>query len=83
MCGMRLILEMHDKKSKLEAYLHNSEQLLFDTVKANLNHYLSLADNLYPALVECFGIIILGFIAGKFNFINDVEAKGITESRLT
>jgi len=34
-------------------------------------------DNLYPALVECFGIILLGFIAGKFNFINDVEAKGL------
>jgi len=34
-------------------------------------------ENLYPALVECFGIIILGFIAGKCNFINDVEAKGL------
>ena len=34
-------------------------------------------DNLYPALVQCFGIIFLGFIAGKFNFISDVEAKGL------
>ena len=34
-------------------------------------------ENLYPALVECFGIILLGYIAGKFSLINDVEAKGI------
>jgi len=34
-------------------------------------------ENLYPALVQCFGIIFLGFIAGKFSFISDVEAKGL------
>jgi len=34
-------------------------------------------DNLYPALVQCFGIIFLGFLAGKFSFISDVEAKGL------
>ena len=34
-------------------------------------------DNLYPALVQCFGIILLGFIAGKFNFISDIEARGL------
>ena len=34
-------------------------------------------DNLYPALVQCFGIILLGFIAGKFSIISDVEAKGL------
>ena len=38
--------------------------------------YIKSVDNLYPALVECFGIILLGYIAGKFNFINSVEAKG-------
>ena len=34
-------------------------------------------DNLYPALVQCFGIILLGFVAGKFSFISDVEARGL------
>jgi len=34
-------------------------------------------DNLYPALVQCFGIIFLGFLAGKLSFISDVEAKGL------
>ena len=35
-------------------------------------------DNLYPALVQCFGIILLGFLAGKFSFITDVEARGLS-----
>ena len=34
-------------------------------------------DNLYPALVECFGIILVGYLAGRFSFISDVEAKGL------
>lgn len=34
-------------------------------------------DRLYPALVECFGIIFLGYIAGRFNIITEVEAKGM------
>ena len=34
-------------------------------------------ENLYPALVQCFGIILLGWLAGKFSFISDVEAKGL------
>ena len=50
-----------------------------------LHHYTNLdsgqtetnLDNLYPALVQCFGIILLGFIAGKFSIISDVEAKGL------
>jgi hypothetical protein len=27
-------------------------------------------DNLYPALVECFGIIFLGYIAGRQAILN-------------
>jgi len=34
-------------------------------------------ENLYPALVECFGIILLGYVAGKFRFVSDSEAKGL------
>jgi len=34
--------------------------------------------NLYPALVECFGIILLGYVAGRFRFISEVEAKGLS-----
>ncbi len=36
-----------------------------------------IEDNLYPALVECFGIIFLGYIAGRFSIITTAESKGM------
>lgn len=43
--------------------------------------YVTSADtfsNLYPALVECFGIILLGYMAGRFRFLSEAEAKGLS-----
>merc|ERR1719322_493093 len=37
----------------------------------------SPVNNLFPALVDCFGIILLGYLAGRFNFISETEAKGL------
>ncbi len=34
--------------------------------------------NLYPALVECFGIILLGYVAAKFSFISDLDSRGLS-----
>ncbi|XP_055627992.1 integral membrane protein GPR155 [Toxorhynchites rutilus septentrionalis] len=34
-------------------------------------------DNLYPALVQCFAIIICGYLAGRLNVITNTEAKGL------
>ncbi|KAK5638084.1 hypothetical protein RI129_012379 [Pyrocoelia pectoralis] len=34
-------------------------------------------DNLYPALGECFVIIICGYFAGRINLISETESKGI------
>ncbi|CAH1118670.1 unnamed protein product [Phaedon cochleariae] len=34
-------------------------------------------DNLYPALAQCFIIIICGYSAGRMNLISETEAKGI------
>ncbi|XP_062542694.1 lysosomal cholesterol signaling protein [Armigeres subalbatus] len=34
-------------------------------------------DNLYPALVQCFAIIICGYLAGRLNIITNTEAKGL------
>ncbi|RZC40348.1 integral membrane protein GPR155 [Asbolus verrucosus] len=34
-------------------------------------------ENLYPALTECFAIIICGYFAGRMNMISETEAKGI------
>ncbi|KAJ8416877.1 hypothetical protein AAFF_G00327550 [Aldrovandia affinis] len=34
-------------------------------------------DRLFPALVECFGIILCGYGAGRANIITSVQAKGL------
>ncbi|EFA13400.1 lysosomal cholesterol signaling protein isoform X2 [Tribolium castaneum] len=34
-------------------------------------------ENLYPALTECFAIILCGYAAGRMNMISETEAKGI------
>ncbi|XP_028179036.1 integral membrane protein GPR155 isoform X1 [Ostrinia furnacalis] len=35
------------------------------------------ADNLYPALFQCFTIILCGYIAGRLNVVSSTESKGI------
>ncbi|KAL1021746.1 hypothetical protein UPYG_G00017460 [Umbra pygmaea] len=34
-------------------------------------------DKLFPALLECFGIILCGYIAGRAEIINSIQAKGL------
>ncbi|KAH8345752.1 hypothetical protein KR067_003058 [Drosophila pandora] len=34
-------------------------------------------NNFYPALIQCFGIIICGYIAGRFKIISNAETKGL------
>uniref|UniRef100_A0A182P130 DEP domain-containing protein n=1 Tax=Anopheles epiroticus TaxID=199890 RepID=A0A182P130_9DIPT len=34
-------------------------------------------ENLYPALIQCFAIIICGYLAGRLNIISNFEAKGL------
>lgn len=34
-------------------------------------------DKLLPALLECFGIILCGYIAGRTNIITSTQAKGL------
>lgn len=34
-------------------------------------------DKLFPALLECFGIILCGYIAGRANIITPTQAKGL------
>ena len=35
-------------------------------------------DNLYPAIFQCFAIILAGYIAGRADLINAQQAKGIS-----
>nr|XP_006003595.1 PREDICTED: integral membrane protein GPR155 [Latimeria chalumnae] len=34
-------------------------------------------DRLFPALLECFGIILCGYVAGRANIITPTQAKGL------
>ncbi|XP_059615439.1 integral membrane protein GPR155 [Phlebotomus argentipes] len=34
-------------------------------------------DKLYPALLQCFAIIICGYMAGRLNIISNAESKGL------
>lgn len=34
-------------------------------------------DKLFPALIECFGIILCGYVAGRANIITSTQAKGL------
>lgn len=34
-------------------------------------------ENLYPALMQCFAIILCGYAAGRMNLISETEAKGM------
>ncbi|MFT7799549.1 integral membrane protein GPR155 isoform X2 [Arapaima gigas] len=34
-------------------------------------------DELFPALLECFGIILCGYVAGRTNVITSTQAKGL------
>jgi len=34
--------------------------------------------NLYPTLIECFGVILMGYIAGRCNWFTVSEGKGIS-----
>ncbi|KRT81877.1 hypothetical protein AMK59_6286, partial [Oryctes borbonicus] len=43
----------------------------------NVENSGAAMDNLYPALLQCFVIIICGYFAGRMNLISETEAKGI------
>ncbi|KAL3271094.1 hypothetical protein HHI36_021590 [Cryptolaemus montrouzieri] len=34
-------------------------------------------DNLYPALTQCFVVILCGYFAGRMNWVSETEAKGM------
>ena len=34
-------------------------------------------DNLYPAIIQCFAIILIGYVAGRANWITSSQGNGI------
>lgn len=56
------------------------EKLNFNATE---HHHLSAVsstlpiDKLFPALLQCFGIILCGYFAGRANIITSTQAKGL------
>lgn len=48
-----------------------------DGDRSTLSSSTMSIDNLFPALLECFGIILCGYIAGRANIITSTQAKGL------
>ncbi|XP_017861582.1 PREDICTED: integral membrane protein GPR155 isoform X1 [Drosophila arizonae] len=59
-----------------ETALINSDVDSGSTATPHVEDGVSM-DNFYPALVQCFGIIICGYIAGRFKIISNAETKGL------
>lgn len=53
-------------------YSHEQEDPDFSALSSNMS-----IDKLFPALTECFGIILCGYIAGRANIITSTQAKGL------
>lgn len=59
-----------------EATMISSSTIPTTTTTPRVEDGVSM-DNFYPALVQCFGIIICGYIAGRFKIISNAETKGL------
>ncbi|XP_029156528.1 integral membrane protein GPR155 [Nylanderia fulva] len=58
------------------------ESVLSTYLSSNTNQYSTQTedeptDNLYLALIQCFGIILCGYLAGRFGMMTKTEANGL------
>lgn len=58
------------------------ESVLSTYLSSNTNQYSAQTedeptDNLYLALIQCFGIILCGYLAGRFGMMTKTEANGL------
>ncbi|GAB0095583.1 integral membrane protein GPR155 [Sergentomyia squamirostris] len=65
-----MVLDNFTKLSDFSPHLVNITPLGGDDVVFSM-------DKLYPALIQCFAIIICGYMAGRLNIISNAESKGL------
>ena len=53
--------------------------LQYDNVSSNNSLDSDTFNNLYPALIRVFAVIILGYVTGRLGVISVTEAKGISK----
>ncbi|KAF7662473.1 hypothetical protein LDENG_00233980 [Lucifuga dentata] len=57
--------------------LIHGKNISHNTVIGSVNGAQMSIDKLFPALLECFGIILCGYIAGRADIITESQAKGL------
>ncbi|XP_011168047.1 integral membrane protein GPR155 [Solenopsis invicta] len=59
----------------------NEESIVSTSLSLSTNQHAEMGDepidNLYLALIQCFGIILCGYTAGRFGVITKLEANGL------
>lgn len=65
---MRAAQDLEMEKPKFNTTEHRDLSALSSTMSI---------DKLFPALLQCFGIILCGYIAGRANIITSTQAKGL------
>uniref|UniRef100_A0A673AR93 DEP domain-containing protein n=1 Tax=Sphaeramia orbicularis TaxID=375764 RepID=A0A673AR93_9TELE len=63
---------LHCTRGRISSFSYEEE----DPDSSALSTTMSI-DKLLPALLECFGIILCGYIAGRANIITPTQAKGL------
>ncbi|KAM3863270.1 lysosomal cholesterol signaling protein [Diretmus argenteus] len=56
--------------------LFHGKNISHNTLASSTGSHMSI-DKLFPALLECFGIILCGYIAGRADMITENQAKGL------
>ncbi|XP_034740924.1 integral membrane protein GPR155 isoform X3 [Etheostoma cragini] len=65
------MMEVTDRTTKLN-FSNEEEDPDFSALSSSMS-----IDKLLPALLECFGIILCGYVAGRANIITSTQAKGL------
>uniref|UniRef100_A0A3B4FMV3 G protein-coupled receptor 155a n=1 Tax=Pundamilia nyererei TaxID=303518 RepID=A0A3B4FMV3_9CICH len=63
---------MMEAPERSRSFNFSSEELDSSALSSSMS-----IDRLFPALLECFGIILCGYIAGRANIITSTQAKGL------
>lgn len=64
------VIEVPERSSS--SFNFSSEELASSAFSSTMS-----IDKLFPALLECFGIILCGYVAGRTNIITSTQAKGL------
>lgn len=72
MMMMMMMMEAPDRPTRFNFSYGDEEEDSSSALPSTMS-----IDRLFPALLECFGIILCGYVAGRTNIITSTQAKGL------